>query len=104
MERKHIEHAWHLYVLRLKLVAFKIDRARFIEEMAARNIGCSVHFIPIHIHPYYRNKYHFKPDDFPVAYKEYQRLVSLPLHPRLTDADVQDVIEAVLDIVEKYRR
>jgi len=104
VERKHIEHAWHLYVLRLKLVAFKIDRARFIEEMAAHNIGCSVHFIPIHIHPYYRDKYHLKPDDFPVAYTEYQRLVSLPLHPRLTDADVQDVIEAVFDVVKKFRR
>jgi dTDP-4-amino-4,6-dideoxygalactose transaminase len=102
VERKHVEHAWHLYVLRLKLEHFSIDRAKFIEEMGARNIGCSVHFIPMHIHPYYRDKYHFKPDDFPVAHREYQRLVSLPLHPRLSDDDVQDVIDAVLDIVKKF--
>lgn len=102
-ERANVQSAWHLYVLRLNLEQLRIDRARFIEEMKARNIGTSVHFIPIHIHPYYRDKYGWKPEDFPVAYREYQRVVSLPLHPGLTDEDVQDVIAAVLDIVETYR-
>lgn len=102
-ERPNAESAWHLYVLRLNLDKLTIDRAQFIEEMKARNIGTSVHFIPIHLHPYYRDKYSYKPDDFPIAYQEYQRIVSLPLHPGLSDDDVGDVINAVTEIVEQYR-
>lgn len=101
-ERLDAESAWHLYVLRLHLDRLTIDRARFIEELRARNIGTSVHFIPIHLHPYYRDRYGFQPEDFPVAYREYQRLISLPLHPGLTDEDVGDVINAVRDIVERF--
>ncbi len=63
-----------------------------------------MHFIPIHLHPYYRDKYGYKPEDFPVAFANYQRLVSLPLHPRLSERDVDDVIEAVRDVVVRYRR
>ena len=102
-ERSDAESAWHLYVLRLNLDRLSIDRARFIEELKARNIGTSVHFIPIHLHPYYRDKYGFQPEDFPVAYREYQRLLSLPLHPGLSDADVDDVIAAVRDVVERFQ-
>lgn len=104
VERPEVEHAWHLYVLRLRLEALRIDRDQFIEELKLRNIGTSVHFIPVHLHPYYRNKYGFKPEDFPVAFSNYQRMLSLPLNPRLTDADVMDVIEAVLDVVKVYSR
>jgi dTDP-4-amino-4,6-dideoxygalactose transaminase len=103
VERPEVEHAWHLYVLRLNLDCSELSRNRFIEELKARNIGTSVHFIPIHLHPYYRDKYDYKPEDFPVAYREYQRLVSLPLSPRMDDGDVADVIEAVYDIVEKHK-
>ncbi|HEC23315.1 MAG TPA: DegT/DnrJ/EryC1/StrS aminotransferase family protein [Chloroflexi bacterium] len=103
VSRPNVEHAWHLYVLRLNLDQLTINRARFIEELKARNIGASVHFIPIHLHPFYRDKYGWQPEDFPRAYEEYQRLISLPLHPRLSDEDVTDVIEAVLNVVEAYR-
>jgi len=110
-ERPEVEHAWHLYVLRLNLEHFPAIRNSkfeirnwFIEELKARNIGTSVHFIPVHLHPYYRDKYGYKPDDFPVAYREYQRIVSLPLYPRMSDQDVEDVIEAVVDVVKKYKR
>jgi dTDP-4-amino-4,6-dideoxygalactose transaminase len=102
--RPDVEHAWHLYVIRLNLERLTIDRRRFIEELKARRIGASVHFIPLHLHPYYRDKYGLKPSDFPVADGQYQRIVSLPLHPRMTDEDVEDVIEAVVDITEKFRR
>jgi dTDP-4-amino-4,6-dideoxygalactose transaminase len=98
------ESSWHLYVLRLQTDLLTIDRAQFIEEMKKRRIGTSVHFIPVHLHPYYRDKYGFRPDGFPVAYREYQRLVSLPLYPRLSDQDVSDVIEAVQDTVRAHRR
>jgi len=98
-----VEHAWHLYVLRLRPGTLAIDRNRFIQELADRNIGTSVHFIPIHVHPYYRDKYGFRPDSFPVAHAEYRRILSLPLHPGLSDGDVGHVIEAVLDVVRSHR-
>lgn len=101
--RPNVDHAWHLYVLRLRLERLSIDRATFIKELAARNIGTSVHFIPIHLHPYYRDKYEWQSEAFPVAYREYQRLISLPLNSSLTDADVQDVIQAVVDVVDRFR-
>ncbi|MGH8283361.1 MAG: DegT/DnrJ/EryC1/StrS family aminotransferase [Gammaproteobacteria bacterium] len=99
--RDYVEHAWHLYVLRLRPVLLKISRDAFIEELKRRNIGTSVHFIPVHIHPYYRDKYGYKPADFPVAADHYSRALSLPLHPGLSDRDVNDVIEAVVDVVKK---
>jgi dTDP-4-amino-4,6-dideoxygalactose transaminase len=102
VERPNVQSAWHLYVIRLKLNSLRINRAQFIEELKARNIGTSVHFIPIHLHPYYRDKYGWKPEDFPIAYREYQRLVTLPLHPRLTDEDVADVVGAVEDVCESF--
>lgn len=103
-ERPNVESAWHLYVIRLNLDCLRIDRAQFIDELAARSIGTSVHFIPIHLHPYYRDRYGWAPEAFPVAYREYQRIVSLPLYPRLSDEDLTDVIEAVADVVKLYRR
>jgi len=99
-----VDHAWHLYALRLNLDTLRIDRAQFIEELKARNIGSSVHFIPIHVHPYYAKKYGYKAGDFPVAYSNYMRLMSLPLHPRLDDQDVADVIEAVVDVAQTFKR
>lgn len=104
VERPNVEHAWHLYTLRLNFEQLRLTRAQFIEELKARNIATSVHFIPIHLHPYYRDRYGWKPEDFPIAYREYQRLVSLPLHPRLSDGDVADVINAVYDVVARFRR
>jgi len=101
--RPEVEHAWHLYVLRLREDGLTIGRDRFIQELTERNIGTSVHFIPIHIHPYYRDKYNFTPDSFPVAHENFRRMLSLPLNPGLTDRDVSDVIEAVLDVVRSYR-
>jgi dTDP-4-amino-4,6-dideoxygalactose transaminase len=104
VERPEVEHAWHLYVLRLNLDVLTIDRNQFISELAERNIGSSVHFIPLHLHPFYRDKYGYKPDDFPVAYSNYHRMVSIPLSPKLSDVDVADVIEAILDIAKQFQR
>ena len=93
-----------LYPLRLRRDALRIDRDTFLRELAERNIGASVHFIPIHVHPYYRDRYGWRPADFPVAYDAFQRILSLPVDPRLDDADAADVIEAVLDVAHTYRR
>lgn len=101
--RPNVESAWHIYLLRLRPDRLKIDRAAFIEELRRRNIGSSVHFIPIHLHPYYRDKYGLRPEQFPVAQANFERMLSLPLSPALTDADVADVIEAVTDVVRANR-
>jgi len=102
--RAHVKNAWHLYVLRLRASELTIDRNQFIQEMTARNIGTSVHFIPIHLHSFYKNKYGYQPDDFPVAHAAFQQMVSLPLSPSMSDQDVADVIDAVLDIQGKFGR
>ncbi|HEX2834595.1 MAG TPA: DegT/DnrJ/EryC1/StrS aminotransferase family protein [Thermoanaerobaculia bacterium] len=95
-------HAWHLYMLRLQLDRWRIDRAAFIAELKARNIGTSVHFIPLHVQPYYRDLYGFTPESFPIAYGEYLREVSLPIYSRMTDDDVADVIDAVHALARKF--
>lgn len=104
VERAEVESAWHLYVVRLNLYRLSIDRASYIEELKARNIGTSVHFIPLHLHPYYRDKYGYRPEDFPIAYGNYQRIVTLPLHPRLSEEDVARIIGAVKEVAAVFRR
>ena len=101
-DRPDCQHAWHLYMLRLHLNQLRINRAEVMEELKRRKIGASVHFIPLHLHPYYRETYGYQPEDFPVAYREYQREVSLPIYSKMSDRDVQDVIDAVMDIVQTY--
>jgi dTDP-4-amino-4,6-dideoxygalactose transaminase len=98
------QHAWHLYMLRLELDTLSIGRAEFIDELKRHNIGTSVHFIPLHIHPYYRETYGYDPGDYPVAYQEYQRVISLPIYSKMNEQDVEDVIGAVTAIIEANRR
>lgn len=104
VERPEVQSAWHLYPLRLHPDRLTIDRAQFIAELTRRNIGTSVHFIPVHLHPFYREKYGYKPADFPIAHQAYERLVSLPLYPRMSDQDADDVIDAVVHILQQYCR
>ena len=104
VQRATVDHAWHLYVLRLRLETLRIGRDQFIDELTARNIATSVHFIPIHLHPFYRDKYGYTPEQFPVAYQCYQRMLSIPLHPGLSDGDVCDVVDAVLDVEKRFAR
>jgi dTDP-4-amino-4,6-dideoxygalactose transaminase len=97
-------HAWHLYVIQLELGALSIDRDQFIRELTRRKIGVSVHFIPLHLQPYYRDRYGYAPGDFPNAYRAFQRIISLPIYAKMSDDDVEDVIAAVSDIAEAHRR
>jgi dTDP-4-amino-4,6-dideoxygalactose transaminase len=87
-------HAWHLYVVRLAGDA-GITRDRLIEALFERGIGCSVHYIPLHLHPYWRERYGLRPDQFPYSQHAYERMVSLPLYTRMTEADVDRVAAAV---------
>jgi dTDP-4-amino-4,6-dideoxygalactose transaminase len=108
VNRAEVDHAWHLYALRLHIDKLRWKPAHaqseFILALKARNIGTSVHFIPLHQQPYYREKYRLHDEDLPVATREAQRLVSLPLFTQMTDADVRDVIFAVLDVIKHNRR
>ncbi len=97
------QSAWHLYLLRLNLDYLKIDRNTFLENLKAANIGFSVHYIPLHMHPYYRERFDFSPESFPQAAENYRRVVTLPLYPAMSDQDVQDVIEAVQTIITENR-
>ena len=102
-DRADSQHAWHLYVLRLHLDRLRIDRAQVIQELRRCNIGTSVHFIPLHIHPYYRETYGYVPTDFPVAFREFRRVISLPIYSRMSDKDVEDVIGGISEVVCKWR-
>lgn len=91
-------HAWHLYVIQLQSGA-GIQRDQFIERMSKRGIGCSVHFIPLHLHPYWRDTYNLKPDDYPNALRVYESSVSLPLYTKMTDEDQTRVVQVIKDIL-----
>jgi perosamine synthetase len=99
-----VSHAWHLYPIRLRLETLAIDRARFIQELRDRQIGTSVHFIPLHTQPFYAERYGYRPADFPVAEAEFLRLISLPIYSKMSAEDVESVIDAVADVFEGHRR
>lgn len=97
-------HSWHLYVLQLDLERLAIDRDRFIELMAEQRVGTSVHFIPLHLHPYWRDRYGFVPESFPVANGAFRRAVSLPIYTRMTEGDVERVVATVRKILLAHQR
>lgn len=92
------ESGLHLYPLRLHLDTLRIDRAEFIRQLKERGIGTSVHFIPLHLHPFYRDRYGYKPEDLPVATREYERYLSLPFFPSMSPEQIDYVIESAIDI------
>ncbi len=102
--KDHVRHAWHLYIVRLDLGRLTVDRAQFMEALRRENIGTSVHFIPLHLHPYYRQRFAFNKGDFPVAESLYESFVTLPLYPKMSVHDVHDVIAAVRKVVAESLR
>lgn len=97
-------HSRHLYVLRIRPETLTIDRDRFIEELSARNVGTSVHFIPVHLMSAYRERFGYKQGAYPKAERFFETEISLPMYSRLTREDAVYVVDAVKDIVGKYRR
>jgi dTDP-4-amino-4,6-dideoxygalactose transaminase len=97
-------HSWHLYVLRIVPELLTIDRDRFIDELNARNVGTSVHFIPVTSMSAYTKLFGFKEGDFPNTEKHFERIISLPLYPSLTDEESDYIVAAVRDIVEKFHK
>jgi perosamine synthetase len=100
----NIQHAWHLYVIQLELDRLRISRNDFIHRLQQAGIGSSVHFIPLHLHPYYAKTFGYRPSDFPVASKRYQKVLSLPLYSKMTETDVTRVIETIRNLVKENRR
>ena len=97
------QHAWHLYVIQINTNLLKITRNEFMKKLFSRNIGASVHFIPLHLHPYYRNNFCFN-GEFPNAEHAYERVISLPLYPALKEDDVFYVIKTVREIIIENRK
>ena len=100
VERPEVESSWHLYVIRLRQDQLRIGRNEVIEGLKDRNIGTSVHYLPVHMHPYYRDKYGYAPEACPVAADAFGRMLSLPLHPGMTDQDVDDVCAALEEVLQ----
>jgi perosamine synthetase len=99
MPRPNEVHAWHLFPIRLHLDRVKVSRAETIDRLGEAGIGTSVHFIPLHLHPYYRRTYGYEPGDLPVANLQYEREISLPIYPDLADGDVDYVVERLAAIL-----
>jgi dTDP-4-amino-4,6-dideoxygalactose transaminase len=104
VERPGWTHAWHLYILRLRDGVLSIGRDQVIDELRERGIGTSVHFIPLHMHSFYKRTLRHRPGSFPHAEREYARAISLPLFPGLALEDLDRVVECLLDIAARYRR
>lgn len=101
--KNYATNAWHLYPVQVNDDLLSINRNDFIEALKAENIGTSVHFIPLHLHPYYKEKYGFKGISFPNAESLYNHEISLPIYPKMADEDVDDVISAVKKIINYYK-
>ncbi|OGL44564.1 MAG: UDP-4-amino-4,6-dideoxy-N-acetyl-beta-L-altrosamine transaminase [Candidatus Schekmanbacteria bacterium RBG_16_38_11] len=97
-------HAWHLYIIKLRLETLKITRDEFIEELKKEKIGTGIHFTAIHLHPFYANKFGFKRGDFPNAEYASDRIISLPLYPKMKDEDIVYVVEAIKKVVNANKK
>ncbi len=96
-------HAYHLYVIQLDNSNLSIDRGEMIEKLKEYNIGTSVHYIPVHIHPYYAKTFGYEKEDLPVTAAAYDRMLSLPLYPKMTKDDMNYVIDVVKYLVSNHR-
>jgi len=91
-----------LYAVRVDTAHLTVGRAEIFRALRAENIGVNVHYIPVHLHPYYRERFGYKGGEFPVAEAAYEQLLSLPMFPAMTDADVDDVVRAMGKVLEHY--
>jgi dTDP-4-amino-4,6-dideoxygalactose transaminase len=98
------QHSWHLYVLRLNLDTLRIDRDRMIDELGNRGITASVHFIPLHLHPHYQKQLRYRLGQFPNAERHFERAISLPIYPSMSDEDVDYVIEILRELAHTFRK
>ena len=103
-ERPGIKHAYHLYPIIVRTEALSADRDTIMNAIQAENVGIGVHFRAVHLHPYYQETFGFRRGDFPNAEYYSDRTISLPLYPRMSDADADDVVAAVRKVIARFRR
>ena len=99
-----LSHAWHLYVIQLDLGSLLIGRDKLSDLLNERGIGNSVHYLPLHMHPYYRRTFGYRPEDLPSAATAYPRILSLPIFPSLADEDIDYTVNILCSLLEKFRR
>lgn len=102
--RDYATHAHHIYVVSLRLECLTIDRDGFLDAIQSAGIGVALHYVALHLQPYYVKNFNTKPQDFPIASNYSERVISLPLYPKMSSADVERVIETVMDLIKKFRR
>jgi perosamine synthetase len=102
IEKPEAAPSWHLYPVRIRHERLSANRSQLFRALRAENIGVNVHYIPVHLHPYYRDRFGYKGGEFPVAEHAYEQLISLPMFHSMSDIDVEDVITAVFKVVEHY--
>jgi dTDP-4-amino-4,6-dideoxygalactose transaminase len=91
-------HSWHLFPIKLRLESLRIDRNAFMEQLKAWGVGCSVHWRPLHLHPYYQETFGWKPEDCPIATKVWERLISLPIFSDMREEEIDHVISVVTEV------
>jgi len=96
--------AWHIYMIQLNLEKIKVGRREIYEALRAENIGVNVHYIPIHLQPYYQKRFGYRRGDFPKAENYYSRAITLPVFPKMSDKDIDDVIKAVKKVINYYKK
>ena len=102
--RPDVDPAWHLFPVRLRHELLSADRAEIFRALRAENLGVNVHYVPVHMHPYYREKFGYLGGEYPVAEDAYERLISLPMFHSMSEQDVEDVVHSVRKVVANYSK
>jgi len=104
VEAGYVKSAYHIYTIQLKTDRLKADRKEIFDVLRAENIGVNVHYMPLHLQPFYQREFGYSQGDFPKAERYYERAITLPIFPKMTDDDVKDVIKAVQKVIGYYRK
>ncbi len=104
VESRDVKAVYHIYVIQLRTKLLKVGREEIFEALRAENIGVNVHYMPLHLHPFYQNEFEYRKGDYPKSEIYYERAITLPLFPKMNDEDVEDVINAVKKVIYYYQR
>jgi perosamine synthetase len=99
-ERGYVKSAWHIYPIQLNLEKLRVSRKKIFEEMREEGLGVQVHYIPLHLQPFYKKNFGYKKGDFPIAERYYERAITLPLFPKMTSEEVNKVIQTVKKVID----
>ncbi|MDO8470431.1 MAG: DegT/DnrJ/EryC1/StrS family aminotransferase, partial [bacterium] len=103
VEKSYAKSAYHLYPIRLRLELLKTGRRKVLEALREKGLGVQVHYIPVHLHPFYKKTFGYKKGDFPIAEQYYERTITLPLFPKMTSREISTVVKTVREVISRYR-